>query len=72
MLGFSSTKSNGQIARVDVGPKVPAVKMDIDKGNKKKSEGMNISKNAIREQTLDKVKRMAKEMRTGNTGCEED
>jgi len=69
---FTATKSNGPMATVDVVPAVPVVKMEVDRGEGKAPEGLNVSKHAVKKLSYDEVKKVAKEMRTGNAGCEED
>ena len=72
LTSFSSTKSNGPMAIVEVVPAVPVVKMEVDRGEGKAPEGLNVSKYAVKKLSYKEVKRVAKEMRTGNAGCEED
>ena len=72
LASFSGTKGNGPMATVDVVPAVPIVKMEVDRGEGKAPEGLNVSKHAVKELTIEEVKKIAKEMRTGNAGCEED
>jgi len=72
VANFLGTKGNGPMPTVDVVPAVPVVKMEVDRGEGKAPEGLNVSKHAVKELTIEEVKKMAKEMRTGNAGCEED
>jgi len=69
---FRATKSNGPMATVDVVPVVPVVKMEVNRGEGKALEGLNISKHAIKKLLYEEVKEVAKEIRTGNVGCEEE
>jgi len=48
LANFSSTKGNGPIATVDVVPAVPVVKMEVDRGDGKTPEGLNVSKYAVK------------------------
>ena len=72
LANFVSTKGNGPMATVDIAPAVPVVKLEVDRGKGKAPKGLNISKHAIKKLSYEEVKRVAKEMRTGNAGCEED
>jgi len=72
LASFSGTKGNGPMATVDVVPAVPVVKMEVDRGEGKAPERLNVSKHAIKELSYEEVKSIAKEMKTGNVGCEED
>ena len=72
LANFSGTKGNGLMATVDVVPAVPVVKMEADRGDGKAPEGLNVSKHAIKKLSYEEVKKIAKEMRMGNAGCEED
>jgi len=72
LANFSSTTSNGLMAIVDVVPAVPVVKMEVDRVEGKAPEGLNVTKHAVKKLSYEEVKRVAKEMRTGNAGCEED
>jgi len=72
LANFIGTKGNGPIATVEVVPAVPVVKMEVDQGDGKAPEGLNVSKHAVKKLSYEEVKRVAKEMRTGNAGCEED
>jgi len=72
LASFSGTKGNGPMAIVDVVPAVPVVKMEVDRGEGKAPEGLNVSKHAVKELTFEEVKKMDKGMRTGNAECEED
>jgi len=69
---FTATKSNGPMATVDVVPAVPIIRMEVDRGEGKVPEGLNVSKHAVKRLWYEEVKKVAKEMRTGNAGCEED
>jgi len=69
---FSGTKSNGPMATVDVVLAVPVFKMEVDRGEGKAPEGLNVSKHAVKKLSYEEVKRVVKEIRTGNAGCEED
>jgi len=60
------------MATVDMVPAVPDIRMEVDRGDGKAPEGLNVSKHAVKELTYEEVKKVAKEIRTGNTGCEED
>jgi len=60
------------MATVEVVPAVPVVKMRVDRGEGKAPERLNVSKHAVKKLTYEEVKRVVKEMRTGNAGCEED
>jgi len=51
---------------------VRVVKMEVDRGEGKILEGLNVSKHVIKELTYKEVKKMAKEIRTGNVECEDD
>jgi len=44
LASFSSTKGNGPMATVDVVPAVPVVKMEVNRGEEKAPEGLNVSK----------------------------
>jgi len=70
LVSFLSTKSNGPMATVDVVPAVPVVKMEVVRCEGKAPQGLNISKHAVKKLSYEEVKRVAKEMRTGNAGCE--
>jgi len=72
LANFTGTKGNGPMATVEVVPAVPVVKMEVDRGDGKALEGLNVSKHAIKKLSYEEVKRVAKEIRTGNAGCEED
>jgi len=72
LANFTGTKGNGPMATVEVVPAVPVVKMEVDRGEGKAPEGLNVSKHAVKKLSYEEVKRVAKEMRTGNTGFEED
>jgi len=72
VVSFSPTKSNRPMATVEVVPAVLVVKMEVDRGEGKAPEGLNVSKHTVKKLTYDEVKKMAKEIRTGNAGCEED
>jgi len=72
LVKFSGTKSNGPMMTMDVVPAVPVVKMEVDRGEGKAPEGLNVSKHAVKKLTYKEVKSVAKEMRTDNAGCEED
>jgi len=72
MANFSGTKGNGPMATVDVVPAVPIVKMEVDRGEEKAPEGLNVSKHAVKKLSYEEVKRVTKEMRTGNAACKED
>ena len=72
VVSFVPTKSNEPMATVDGVPAVSVVRMEVDRGKGKAPEGLNVSKHAVKKLTYEEVKRMAKEMRTGNAGCEED
>jgi len=67
---FSPAKNNGPMATVEVAPAVPVIVlkeiMDSEYG------GLNFSKHAVKTLTLDEVKKMAKKMRTGCAGDEEE
>jgi len=71
-LLVSGTKRSGPMATVDVVPAVPVVKMEVDRGEGKAPEGLNVSKHVVKKLSYEEVKKVAKEMRTGNAGCEED
>jgi len=72
LASFSPTKSNGPIAIVDVVLVVLVVKMKVDRGNGKAPGGLNVSKHAVKKLSYKEVKKIAKEMRTGKAGYEED
>ena len=72
LANFLSTKGNRPMATVDVVPAVPVVKMEVDRSKGKAPEGLNVSKHTVKKLSLEEVKKSAKEMRTGNAGCEED
>jgi len=72
LANFTSTKGNGPMAIADVVPAVPVVRMEVDRGEGKAPEGLNVSKHVVKELSYEEVKKIAKEMRTGNVGCEED
>jgi len=72
LVTFTATKSNGPMATVEVVPAVPVVRMEVDRGEGKAPEGLNVSKHAIKKLSYEEVKKIVKEMRTGNAGCEED
>jgi len=72
LANFSSTKGNRPMATVDVVPAVLVVKMEVDRGVGKAPEGLNISKHMVKKLSYEEVMKIGKEMRTGNTGCEED
>jgi len=72
LANFTGTKGNGPMATVEVVPAVPVVKMEVDRGEGKAPEGLNVSKHAVKKLSYEEVKKIAKEMRTGNAGCEED
>jgi len=69
---FTATKSNGPMATVDMVPAVPVVKMEVDRGKGKAPEGLNVSKYAVKKLSYEEVKKVAKKIRTGNAGCEEN
>jgi len=60
------------MATVDVLPAVPVVKMEVDRGKGIAPEGLNVSKHAVKKLLYKEIKKVAREMRTGNAGCEED
>jgi len=72
LANFIGTKGNGPMATVDVVPAVPVIRMAVDRGEGKAPEGLNVSKHAIKKLSYEEVKKAAKEMRTGNAGCERD
>jgi len=72
LANFIGTKDNGPMATVEVVPAAPVVKMEVDRGEGKAPEGLNVSKHAVKRLSYEEVKKVAKEMRTGNAGCEED
>ena len=72
LANFSGSKGNRPMATVDVVPAVPVVKMEVDRDEGKAPEGLNVSKHAVKKLSYKEVKRVAKEMRMGNAGCEED
>jgi len=72
VASFSRTKGNGPMATVDVVPAVPVVRMEVNRGEGKAPEGMKVSKHAVKKLSYEEVKKIAKEMRTGNAGYEED
>ena len=72
LANFSETKDNRPIATVEVVPAVPIVKMEIARSEGKVPEGLNVSKHAIKKLSYEEVKKVTKEMRIGNAGCEED
>jgi len=72
VVSFSPTKSYGPMATADVVPAVPVVKEEVDRGEGKTPEGLNVNKHAVKKLSYEEVKRVAKEMRTGNVRCEED
>ena len=72
LASFSGTKSNGPMATAEVVPTVPVIKMEVDRGDGKAPEGLNVSKHAVKKLSYKEVKKIAKEMWTGNAGCEED
>jgi len=72
LANFTGSNGNGPIVTVDVVPAVPGVKMKVDRGEGKAPEGLNVSKHAVKKLSYEEVKKVAKEMRTGNTGYEED
>jgi len=73
LSNLSGTKRNGPMATVDVVPAVPVVKMEVDRGEGKTPEGLNVTKHGVKKLSYEEVKRVCKEMRIGNAGrCEED
>jgi len=72
LANFMGTKGNGPMATVEVVPAAPVVKMEVDRGERKAPEELNVSKHAVKNLSYEEVKRVAKEMRMGNAGCEED
>jgi len=72
VANFAGTKGNGPMATVDVVPAVPVVKMEVDRGEGKAPEGLNVSKHTVKRMSYEEVKKVAKEIRTGNARCEED
>jgi len=72
VANFLGTRGNGPMATVEVVPAVPVVRMEVDRGEGKAPEGLNVSKHAVKELSYEEVKKIAKEMRTGNAGCEGD
>ena len=72
LANFTGTKGNGPIATVEVVPAVHVVKMEVDRGEEKAPEGLNVSKHAVKKLMYEEVEKIAKEMRTGNAGCEVD
>jgi len=48
VANFSGTKGNGPMATVEVVPAVPVIKMEVDRGDGKAPEGLNVSKLAIK------------------------
>jgi len=57
---------------VEVVAAVQVVKMEVDRGDGKAPEGLNVSKHAVKKLLYEEVKEVAIETRTGNTGGEED
>ena len=72
LANYTSTKGNGLMATVEVVPTVPVVRMEVDRGESKATEGLNVSKHAVKKLSYEEVKKIAKLIRTGNAGCEED
>jgi len=72
LVTFTATKSNGPMATADVVPAVPVVRMEVERVEGKAPEGLNVSKHAVKKLSYEEVKKVAKEMRRGNAGCEED
>jgi len=72
LANFTGTKGSGPMATVEVVPAVPVVKMEVDRGEEKAPEGLKVSKHKVKKLSYEEVKRVAKEMKTGNGGCEED
>jgi len=72
VVSFLVSQNNGPMATVDVVYAVPVVKMEVDQGERKAPEGLNGTKHGVRKLSYEEFKRVAKEMRTGNVGCEED
>jgi len=72
LASFTSTKGKRPMATVEVVPAVPVIKMEVDRGEGKAPEGLNVSKHVVKKLSYEEVKKIAKEMRTGNAGCEED
>jgi len=68
LASFSAAKSNGPMATVDMVPAVPVIKIEVDMGEGKAPEGLNVSKHAVKKLSYEEVKRLAKEMRTRNAG----
>jgi len=69
---FTATKNDGPIATVDMVSPVPVIRMEVDRGEGKIPEGLNVSKHEVKKLSYEEVKKIAKDMRTGNAGCEED
>jgi len=65
LANFSPTKSNGPMAIVNVVPAVPIVKMEVDRGEEKAREGLNVSKHVVKKLSYEEVKKITKEMKTG-------
>jgi len=72
LANFTGTKGNGPFATVEVVPAVPVVRMEVDRGEGKAPEGLNVSKHAVKKLSYEEIKKIAKKMRTGNAGCEKD
>jgi len=72
LANFSKIKGNGPMAMVEVVPTVLVVKIEIDRGEEKAPEGLNVSKHTVKKLLYQEVKKIAKEMRMGNAGCKED
>jgi len=72
VANFIGTKGNGPMATADMVPAVPIIRMEVDRGEGKIPEGLNVSKHAVKRLSYEEVKKVSKEMRTGNARCEED
>jgi len=72
LANFLNTKGNGPMAILYVVPAVPVVKMEVDRGEGKVLEGLNVSKQRVKKLSYEEVRKVAKEMRTGNARCEEE
>jgi len=72
LANFTGTNGNGPLVTVEVVSAVPVVRIEVGRGEGKAPKGLNISKHEVKKLSYEEVKKVAKEMRTGNEGCEED
>jgi len=58
LANFTSTKGNGPMAIVEVVPAVPDVRIEVDRGEGKTPEGLNVSKHTVKSCCTKRSKRL--------------